>query len=293
MTYSAGSWPYSVAVGDFNNDTRLDIVAANSDSSNVSVLLGYGNGSFGDQMTYSTGSGPQSVAVGDFNNDTRLDLTITNFNNNDVSILLGHSKLVLANQTMLTTGNGSRPRSFVIGDFNNDDRMDIGVANSGNHNIGIFLGYGNMSFANQVTYSTGSYSFPHSVAVGDFNNDTRLDIVIANYGSGNVGVFLGYGNGSFGNQTAYLTGTEPSSVTVGDFNNDTVLDIAVANQDTNNLGVLLGHGNGTFESMMLLPTEYGSHPFAVVVGDFNNDKKLDFAVANNGTDSLNILLQTC
>ena len=31
----------------------------------------------------------------------------------------------------------------------------------------------------------------------------------------------------------------------------------------------------------------------MAVGDFNNDRKLDIAVANNGTDSLNILLQTC
>jgi hypothetical protein len=171
--------------------------------------------------------------------------------------------------------------------------MDIGVANPGNNNIGIFLGYGNMSFANQMTYSTGSGSSPQSVAVGDFNNDTRLDIVVANFGYGNVGIFIGYGNGSFENQTTYLTGAEPYSVAVGDFNNDTILDIVVANQGTNNLGVLLGHGNGMFESVMLVSMNYGSRPFSVVVGDFNNDRKLDLAVANNGTDSLNILLQTC
>ena len=46
MTYSTGSYPQSVAVGDFNNDTRMDIVVANNWSNDVSVLLGYGNGSF-------------------------------------------------------------------------------------------------------------------------------------------------------------------------------------------------------------------------------------------------------
>jgi hypothetical protein len=39
--------------------------------------------------------------------------------------------------------------------------------------------------------------------------------------------------------------------------------------------------------------EYDARPFSVVIGDFNNDRKLDFAVANNGTDNLNIFLQTC
>ena len=61
-----------------NNDTRLDIVVANGNDNNVSVLLGYGNGSFHDQMTYSTGSYPSSVAVGDLNNDTRLDIVVAN-----------------------------------------------------------------------------------------------------------------------------------------------------------------------------------------------------------------------
>ncbi|CAF4218806.1 unnamed protein product, partial [Rotaria sordida] len=31
MKYSTGSAPFCVAVGDFNNDTRQDIVVANAD----------------------------------------------------------------------------------------------------------------------------------------------------------------------------------------------------------------------------------------------------------------------
>jgi hypothetical protein len=54
----------SVAVGDFNNDTRLDIAIANSDGNNVGVLLGFGNGSFTDQVKYPTGSIPSSIAIG-------------------------------------------------------------------------------------------------------------------------------------------------------------------------------------------------------------------------------------
>ncbi|CAF1549090.1 unnamed protein product, partial [Rotaria sp. Silwood1] len=43
-----------------------------------------------------------------------------------------------------------------------------------------------------MAYATDSS--PWSVAIGDFNNDTILDIVVANLGSDNVGVFLGRGN---------------------------------------------------------------------------------------------------
>jgi hypothetical protein len=158
-----------------------------------------------------------------------------------------------------------------------------------------FEGYGNISFANEVTYSTGPSSSLYSIAVGYFNNDTRLDIVVANYDADNVGIFLGYGDGLFANQTTYLTGSSssPYSLAVSDFNNDTILDIIVANYGNNKLGIFLGHGDGTFGNVILFSMKYESHPFSLIVGDFNSDKKMDVAVANNGTDSLNIFLQTC
>ena len=37
--FGAGSFPYSVAVGDFNGDHKPDLAVANSDSNNVSVLI--------------------------------------------------------------------------------------------------------------------------------------------------------------------------------------------------------------------------------------------------------------
>ncbi|CAF5122775.1 unnamed protein product, partial [Rotaria sp. Silwood1] len=293
--YSAGDSPTSVVVGDFNNDTRLDIVVANSFSNDMSILLGNGNGSFENETRYSAGYSPRSVVVGDFNNDTWLDIVVANWGNHDVSVLLGYGNVVFVKQMILVTGNDSRPQSLVISDFNNDDLMDIGLVNSRAHNIGIFLGYGDISFGNQMTYSTYPYLYPCSMAAGDFNNDTRVDIVFASCDADSVGIILGYGNGSFGNLMMYSTNSSSSrySLAVEDINNDTILDIVVAIHDTNYLGVLLGQGNGTFASIILFPLEYGSYPFSIVIGDFNNDRKLDFAVANNGTDSLNILLQTC
>jgi FG-GAP-like repeat len=122
-----------------------------------------------------------------------------------------------------------------------------------------------------------------------------MDIVVANHGTDSVGVFLGYGNGSFMNQSLHPTGfgSRPYSVSVIDINNDTLLDIVVANQGTNNIGIFLGYGNGLFADQMLVALEYGSLPFSVIVGDFNNDQLLDMAVGNSGTDNIDILLQTC
>ena len=260
----------------------------------MSVLLGNGDGTFQNQTRYSAGASPSSVAVGDFNNDTRLDIVVANHDSSgDVIVLFGSVNIAFREQMTLTHDHDSHPRSFVVENFNDDDYMDIVVAYSGAHNIGIFLGYGNTSFSTQTRYSTGAYSSPYSLAVADFNNDTYLDIVVANYGSHNVGIFLGYGNGSFQNQTTYLTDSHPCSVAVGDFDNDGISDIIVANYDTNTLFVFLKYHTGLFGNMVFIQLEFGSHPFSVLVGDFNNDRKLDFTVANNGTDSLQIYLQAC
>jgi len=240
---------------------------------------------------YNVSSIKTIIAVGDFNKDTQLDIVAANSNSNDVSVLLGYTDEAFTNQMMLRIGNGSQSRSFVIDDFNNDGCMDIGIANSGNPNIGIFLGYGNISFESPAISPTSSY--PYAVAAGDFSNDAYLDIVVANYDSNNVGIFLGYDNGSFANQTTHSTGSYPYSVAVGDFDNDFILDIIVANYDDSSVVLLLGHRDSTFGNMVSIQLKYGSYPFSVLVGDFNNDRKLDFTVANNGTDSLQIFLQTC
>jgi len=213
---TTGSRPQSILVDDFNNDTLLDIVVANYLDNTVSVLLGYGNGSFADQTTYSIGIGPLSVAAGDFNKDNRLDIAVANIGDNNVGVLLGNRTTGFIKQMTLETENGSRPQAFAISNFNNDDRMDIGVVNSGTNNLGIFLGYGKSSFENQKTYSIGSS--PYSVAVGDFNNDTQLDLAVANFGSNTVGVLLGYVNGSFATQTTISTVSGPQFVALGDFN---------------------------------------------------------------------------
>ncbi|CAF3820155.1 unnamed protein product [Rotaria sp. Silwood1] len=168
---------------------------------------------------------------------------------------------------MLMTGQGSRPQSLVISDFNNDDLIDNGVVNALTHSIDIFLGYGNMSFTSQVAYSTPPYLSPCAMAVGDFNNVTRVDIVCGSCDSDNVSILLGYSNGSFGNLMAYSTRSNSSrySLAVGDMNNDSIQDIVIANHDNNNLGVFMGYANRTFASIILFPLHYGSNPFTIAI----------------------------
>src|SRR5947209_2270006 len=96
---------------------------------------------------------------------------------------------------------------------------------------------------------------PSSVAIADFNQDGKPDLVVGNEGVNTFSVLLGNGDGSFQPQVTYATGTAVSAVAVGDFNGDGKLDVAVANYghfgyDTpDSVGVFLGHGDGTFDGL--------------------------------------------
>ena len=102
VNYGAGT-TLSVAVGDFNGDGKADLAVANYRSSNVSVLLGNGNGTFQAAVNYGAGTYPHSVAVGDFNGDGKPDLAVANYGSNNVSVLLGNG-----NGTFQTAVNYAR-----------------------------------------------------------------------------------------------------------------------------------------------------------------------------------------
>ena len=125
--FGTGSSPFSVAVGDFNGDGKLDLAVANFSSNTVSILLGTGTGSFGAKTDFGTGSAPRSVAVGDFNGDGKLDLAVANGDSNTVSILLGTGTGSFGTKTDF--GTGSSPFSVAVGDFNGDGKLDLAVAN--------------------------------------------------------------------------------------------------------------------------------------------------------------------
>jgi hypothetical protein len=88
--FPAGSWPTSVAVGNFNGDGKPDLAIANYDSNTVTVLLGDGKGGFTEApgSPFPAGRNPESVAVGDFNGDGKPDLAIANQGSNNVTVLL-------------------------------------------------------------------------------------------------------------------------------------------------------------------------------------------------------------
>lgn len=73
-------------------------------------------------------------------------------------------------------------------------------------------------------------SWPIWVIIEDLNNDTFLDIVVANIAADNVCILFEYSNGSFENTITRFTASnsQPWSIDIEDLNRDHFLDIVLA-----------------------------------------------------------------
>ncbi len=240
VTYDAGRFPASVAVGDFNGDGILDLAVADSQTGpNVAVLLGNGDGTFQPPVFFDAGAGsaPRSVAVADFNGDGILDLVVANqIGVGSVSVLLGNGDGNFQ-PGVRHDFTGAYSVFVAVGDFNGDGVPDLAVTNNVSGNVSVLLGNGDGTFRDAVSYPVGQIA--ESVAIGDFNGDGVPDLAVETFGGASVR--LGNGDGTFGPAVLYSSGQQANrAVAVGDFNGDGFLDLAEATAD--DLAILLNDG---------------------------------------------------
>ncbi len=112
-----------------------------------------------------------------------------------------------------------------------------------------------LHFSKPIPYDSGGSC--SSIAVADVNGDGHLDLVVAYWNEGSVGVLLGKGDGTFQPVVKYNSGgTGAPSVAVADVNGDGKPDIVVLNawNQEGTVGVLLGNGDGTFQPTVFYPS---------------------------------------
>jgi hypothetical protein len=311
VNYAAGTNPQAIVTADFNGDGRLDLAVANSSSSNVSVLLGNGDGTFQLAQNSATGAGPKSLAVGDFNADGKLDLATAN--NYDVSVLLGNGNGSFgAASNIGVVGN---PASVAVGDFNGDGKLDLGVASSvyvppqpgdpyyGGGSDAYYQSYANVLLGNGTgtltfTSSTATggdvyywwYSQPptYTAAVADLNGDGRGDFISTDSLSYYSSVLLANLNGTLGYATGWAIGSNSRAVLARDVNGDGKADLVAGNND--GVAVRLGNGLGSFGALQTYAMD--SQPVSLAVADFNGDGTVDLVTGNGSAGTVSVLLGT-
>ena len=296
LNVPVGNAPAGIVSGDFNRDGKPDIIVSNSGSSNISVFLGIGNGSFRSRRDFVAGSQPQALASGDFNADGKLDVAVVDGRSNSVLILLGNGDGTFL-PAISTPVAG--PTALAVSDFDGDGKLDLAVGSAVSNSVQILSGRGNGLFFLTRSVSVGLN--PVSLALGDFNSDGRTDIAVANGGSAFVSMLIGDGHGNFQRASDVYTGSALVAIAANDFNNDGRLDLAVlaSSGSASPVIILLGHGDGTFEQTQRFPVGGSPLPYPLSVGsspggliasaDLNNDGMPDLAVALGGNNGVSIL----
>ncbi|CAF4320669.1 unnamed protein product [Adineta steineri] len=75
-----------------------------------------------------------------------------------------------------TYPTGLNTVTMVTGDFNHDCIDDLALTNADSDTINVLLGNNNGTFQTRQIYLTGNGSRPTEIAIGDFDNDTLLDL---------------------------------------------------------------------------------------------------------------------
>jgi hypothetical protein len=184
------SRPNTVAVADVNGDGLPDLVAANSGTNTLGVLLGKSaasGGGFQPVQIYPTSSAglPSDVKVADVNGDGLPDLITALSNSGGIGVLLGRSAASGGGfQPMQYYSLGrfdAYPYSVTVVDVDADGLLDL-VAPLTNYNaVGVLLGKSAASgggFQPAQTYTTINRQIG-DVTVGDLNSDGLLDLVIS------------------------------------------------------------------------------------------------------------------
>jgi len=293
-----GDTPNGLAAGDFNRDGTMDLVSVNSGDNTVSLVLNNGNRTFQARADYPAGADPYSIAAADFNGDGVLDLAVANTGAaSQVSILIGNGNGTFQGPNHYATGTaksqGINPYSVAMGTFTGGNILDLAVANYGSNSVGIMLASGGNTgeFSPGENLGLGTGTEPESVAVGNLRGPTsNQDVVLANFGSNNVSVLLGNGDGTFQTAVDYNVGASPVAVTIADVNGDQIPDLVVVNQADDTVSILLGNGDGTFQAQITSKTPTKGMADAIAVSDFNGDNIPDLAVADFALRKVAILL---
>jgi hypothetical protein len=177
-----GLTAYSIVAGDFNNDGKLDLAAAGESfpHDEVAILLGNGNGTFSADGHYLVSASCGSLAAGYFTSSKKkLDLAV-----------------VESLYVLLDDGNGSfqspveypsrmLPGWVVAQDLNGDGKVDLAVSDVGSYHaypagVSVYDGNDDGTFQSPVFYHVGTDEGGQFLAVGDFNGDSKPDLVVVN-----------------------------------------------------------------------------------------------------------------
>lgn len=229
-------------LADLNNDGHLDAVVAGTNIGAISVVLGDGNGGFGDPLLVAEneqvslfGLSWTSLTTADFNGDGVLDIAATSFSDKTIAVFVGNGdgtfqpaqKSTYDTEGEFFSSYAERDRRIFPIDMNGDGNIDLLTPGTYGQDVSILMGRGDGTFFDwdEVAAVEGEDPAFDAVEVIDLDADGILDIVVRTDRTG-VEVRFGLGDREYSEPVFLMTTDDfTGGLIFPDLNNDGRPDI--------------------------------------------------------------------
>jgi len=285
----------SLALGDINNDGKLDLgLVGSSDNGRIAKIYINNGTSFVENQQWQnslTGIDEGSIAFGDINNDGKLDLALTGLKTASPYKI---STIYINNGTNLVEDSGWWYPSYLLdmsslafGDVNNDGKLDLIHMGCCDH---LFLFTNNGSSLKEYQNDTISGGdqltgiFDGSLAFGDINNDGYLDLATMGREAQRLGIYQWNGTAFVRNDTIGVDfiadNMQQGSLAFIDINNDSKLDLISGGYS---------YGNGSMTKVYInnntVPNTLPSPPTTNFSSNYSNITNVLTLGWGNGSDA--------
>jgi VCBS repeat protein len=226
----------TIDAADLDGDGDLDIVLTEEETcpgipAHIFIFRNDGNQNFVQMPDIVlTGLSAHSLSLADVTGDGHID--IITVLSTGMGVFPGNGNLTFGPPIVSTTA----PYKFKMADFDHDGLLDLGMILQqdafGTDTIATALGNGNGTFQ-AIRTQTGSSVLENlrisdDLETGDVNGDGTPDVVVFNYASNDVSVFLCNADGSLRPHQRYGIDNTPQLGTIADFDGDGRIDVAAA-----------------------------------------------------------------
>lgn len=278
----AGASASALALGDINEDGKVDVAVCHHDTDEVWLFFGKGDGTFQPPAKVTVPVKKphcHAIVAADMNHDRHLDLVLAESSDNCVWVLLGDGKGRFVKSANSPISTDRHPYIVTVADFNRDDNPDIATPNWFGKSVGILLGDGKGQFFPAPDSPFKGMQDPTATAAADLTGDGNPDLVVGNNGARGLQLFIGDGKGSF-RPGAELNPAEPCyGPVLADLNADGKLDVvATATNGAKTFSYWINRGGGGFSPAHPLPCAAGAN--TIRVADLNHDGLPDICVGS-------------
>ena len=319
-----------VATADLNGDGWLDLVVRDTTSGCLLFAHGNGDGTFPITSNLGCGAGyVGSFRFGDFNHDRKIDLAEISCDQENAGFPFGTANCALyvflgdgaANFTKVQSIQLAGPSyDLQSADINGDGILDLvyvrsnydSAANTYSGVGTIRWGRGDGTFAtSNAIYLKPAITNPlDAVAIGDFNNDGRLDLALlagrpcypgcGSATADTVWMYKNNGGGNFALASRTKFAQHGGTITAADINGDLNQDLIYYNpfamgihpvlRPSGGFQYALGSGQDTLGAQGTLPDN--GIDVAASFRDMDGDSRADYAVIDWASAQLGIGIQT-